>query len=109
MKTLRLALVATFVALTLMSLANADGFKGKPKKVVNITIDKALQDPGLEAAMYRQVDPSFLKNVEQLYVVDVVYNWTIYRIMGSRQSWFKFFKARGKHATDAKAVIGSLN
>ena len=96
MKTLKLTLVATLVAFTMVSLANADGFKEKPKKVVHMTINIALQDLNLVADMYKQLDPSFLNDYEYLYVVTVEHNGAIYKILGSRLSWIRFFKMKEK-------------
>jgi hypothetical protein len=92
MKTLKIALIALFVSTALVNSAAADGFKSKPKKAVNITFDKAVKNPELALAIYQQVNPEFLNNIEQLYVVEVVYNGALYRILGSRQSWISFFR-----------------
>jgi len=94
MKALKFALIAAIVACTMVSLANADEFKSKPKKVVSMTFDRAVKIPGLVTAIYEQVDPIFLNKIEQLYVVEVVYNGAIYRILGSRMNWISFFRPR---------------
>jgi len=110
MKTLKLALVATLVACMMVGFANTDGFKSKPKKTMNTTITKALQNPELVVAMYNQLEPSFLNDNEQLYVVTVNHNWTIYRILGSRLSWIKFFRMQEKSKSyKIKARLGKLN
>jgi hypothetical protein len=92
MKTLRFALIAVFIATALVNQASADDFKGKPRKAVSITFDRAVKNPGLVMAIYQQVDTRFLNTIEQLYVVEVVYNGALYRILGSRQSWIRFFR-----------------
>jgi hypothetical protein len=92
MKTLKLALIALFVATAMVNQAAADEFRGKPKKAVNITFDRAVKNPGLVAAILDQVDPKFMNTIEQLYVIEVIYNGALYRILGSRQSWLKLFR-----------------
>lgn len=95
MKTLKIALVAAIVACTMVSLAYADGVKEKPKfkKVVNLTYEKAMQNPGLVAAMYEQLDKEdFLDNTQTVYVAMVVYQGNTYRITGTRLQWIRFFK-----------------
>lgn len=109
MKTMRIAVIATLVAFALATAANADGFKPNPKKVTNITIDKALQNPQLVVAMYAQLDPSFLDNVQHLYVVKVVYNNTIFNILGSRQSWISFFKLKWRYQKDTGHEVSNKN
>ena len=94
MKTFKLALVAMFIAIATVSMANADGFKSKPKKVVSITFANAVHNHELVKAMYLQLDPGFLDTHEHLYVVDVTYNGVVYRILGSRYSWINFFRQK---------------
>jgi hypothetical protein len=94
MKTLKFALIAVLVACTMVSLANADDFKSKPRKSVHITFDKAIKNPGLVMSIYQQVDPKFLNSIEQLYVVKVEYMGVVYHILGSRQSWLSFFRPK---------------
>jgi hypothetical protein len=95
MKTVKFALIAVIVACTMVSLANADGIKEKPKfkKVVNITLVKAMKVPGLPQAIYQQVDPKeVLGSTQTLYTFEVTLNGTIYKVTGSRDEWIKFFK-----------------
>ena len=106
MKTLRIAMIATFVALAMVSLANTDGFKIKPdKKVVNLTFAQAMQVPGLVAAMYQQLNAEFLKINQHSYTLDVVYNGYICRITGSFDQWTMFFRLRWKLASEIKVDI----
>ena len=100
MKTLKLALVATLVAFLMASYANADGFTGKPKKVVYTTLTKAIQKHDLAVAMGEKLDPSFLDNYEQLYVVTFEHKWVVYRILGSRQDWLDFFRMSKRPKSD---------
>ena len=106
MKTLKLTLVATIVAFALVSAANADGgFKLKPRftKAVELTIENAVKNPGLVAAMYNQIDPALVLNFPlPPIIVDVKYNNAVYRISGTRLEWLKFFKMRGTMPCEKK-------
>ena len=98
MKTLKFALIAAIVACTMVSLASADGFHEKPKlvRVVNLTLEKAMQNPGLVAAMYAQIDKSeILNSPARVYTAEVTYQGTIYRITGSIDKWVRFFRMQG--------------
>jgi hypothetical protein len=98
MKTLKLALVATLVAFAMANVASADGFKGKPApvRVINLTLEKAMQYPGLATAMYTQINPkAFLNNPSLIYIVEVTYNGILFRISGSREEWIRFFNLQG--------------
>ena len=110
MKTLKIALIAALVACTMVSLAsaNVDGFHKQPKKMVGITIERAIQNPGLVIAMYQQLNPGFLGNDQKIYRVNVTYQNTIYRISGTREQWKKFFSSKWKLVEVTKpAAIGS--
>jgi len=93
MKTLKIAMIAAFVAFAMVSLANNDGFKTKPdKKVINMTIDQATKIPGLVVAMHEQLNEDFLKNNQRSYTKDVVYLGVIIRITGTYAQWKLFFR-----------------
>ena len=94
MKTLKIALIAMFIATAMVNQAATDEFKSKPKKALNMTFDRAIKNPSLVTAIYQQVDPVFLNKIEQLYIVELTYNGVVYRILGSRQSWLRFFRPR---------------
>ena len=98
MKTLKFVLIAAIVACTMVSFANADGFKEKPKamKVITLTIEKALTVPGLPLAMYQQIDPEdLLDSPSAILEAKVILNSTQYRIRGTREQWIKFFQWEG--------------
>jgi hypothetical protein len=105
MKAMKLAMVAVLIASTMVCLANADGFKAKPKKVYNITLVKALHDPGLVAAMQSQIDPGFLSNNQLVYTVEVTYNGALYRITGTAFHWRMFFTPKWKIKSDIKPTF----
>lgn len=98
MKTVKFALIAAIVACTMVSLANADGFKGKPQplRVVNVSIVKAVTVPGLAQAMVEQIDKDeLLKSPLAAYVAYVSLNGITYRIYGTRNQWIRFFNLQG--------------
>ena len=98
MKTLKLALVASLVAFLMVNAASADGFKSKPKfgLKVALSIEQAMQNPGLVAAIYNQISPEDLLNYGlPPYIVVVKYNAAQYLISGSREQWLHFFRIRG--------------
>lgn len=109
MKTLKYALVAVLIACTMVSLASNDGFKLKPKKVVNCTLMKAISDPGLVVAMYQQLDPGFLNNNQLVYTESVTYNGNIYRVTGTYDQWKLFFSGKWKPLKDRKGTVYSSN
>jgi hypothetical protein len=109
MKTLKFALIAALVACTMISLANTDGFKEKPKKVITLTFEKAVHNPGLLLAMHQQLDKSIL-NCSQLVITgEVVYQGTLYRITGSYNQWFMFFSGKWDPLKDRKINIITSN
>ena len=98
MKTLRFALVATIVAFVMVSSANADDIKSKPKfsRLVNTTLNDAQKESGLVLAIYQQVDESSVLNFPLPPITVVVkYNGAIYRITGTRLEWLRFFRVKG--------------
>jgi hypothetical protein len=93
MKIIRLALICAFITTAMVNQANADGFKGKPtNKVINLTLEQAIQVPGLVAVMLLQLDESLLNNNQQSYTVSVRFNDYTVRVTGSYEQWAFFFK-----------------
>jgi hypothetical protein len=107
MKTLKFALIAALLACTVVSLANSDGFKAKPKKIVNCTFEKAITIPGLLVAMYQQLDDEVLGKEQPSYTLEVVMQGTLYRITGSRSQWVAFFS--GKYKPKMEKKINLIN
>jgi len=109
MKALKFALIAALIACTMVSLASTDGFKVKPKKVVNLTFEKAIHNPALLVAMYQQLDENIL-NCNQLVIVgEVFYQGTLYRISGSYNQWFLFFSGKWNPLKDRKITVITSN
>jgi hypothetical protein len=112
MKTIKLALVATIVAFAFATVANADGFAGKPKpiKMINLTLEKALSIPGLAAAMYDQIDrDNFLDGSHYVFVAEVKFNGTTYRIKGTLLEWIHFFRMQMDPTANRREVVFNSN
>jgi hypothetical protein len=94
MKTVKYAVITLVVAFAALSIAHADGFTGKPpaKKVISLTLQQAIQDPQLVVVMYQQIDPSFLKVNQPMYVNTVTYKNYLVRITGTYDQWVLFFR-----------------
>jgi hypothetical protein len=105
MKTLKFAMIAALIACTMVSLASTDGFKAKPKNVVNISFEKAIHNPGLVIAMYQQLDESILNNNQLVYTCEVTYGSTLYRITGTYGQWFRFFSGKWSVTKDRKVNL----
>jgi hypothetical protein len=108
MKTLKIALIATLVAFTMVSLSYADGFKEMPKfkKVINLSVEKAIQNPGLVRAMYQQISmEEFLEANQETYVAMVYYQGNTYRISGTYTQWMRFFTMDGVPAGNTKSKM----
>jgi hypothetical protein len=105
MKTLKIALVAMFVALTMVNMTYADGIKEKPKfkVVVNLNMDVAIQNSGLVRAMYQQVCMQDVLDAHQhVYIATVIYQGKTYRIKGTFDQWMRFFVMDGMPRANAK-------
>jgi len=97
MKTAKLVMIATLLSFTAVSIANSDGFIGRPivKQAVSISIENALHNPGLENAMHQQLKASILYFfVGPTLTVDVKYIKVNYRITGSYGQWLEFFQRK---------------
>ncbi len=110
MKTLKLALVAIFVAFLMTGASYADGFRSNPnfKKVINVTLDQAVQNPGLVQAIYQQVYEAAVFDLHQYnFAPLVVYQKNTYRIIGDTDQWRRFFRMKGisPPVKKSKAVV----
>jgi hypothetical protein len=102
MKKVKLVLIATLLTLTVVGISKADGFTGKTtvKQAISISIDKALQDPGLVVSMSQQLNIHILIfYMGPSLRVDVFYQKVLYRITGTREQWLEFFHQQGKSTT----------
>jgi hypothetical protein len=89
MKALKLAMVAVLMAS--VCLASSDGHKKISNRVVYVSFEKAIQNPGLKAAMQLQLNPGFLVNDQEVYTVSVNYKRITYKITGTKEQWKMFF------------------
>jgi hypothetical protein len=94
MKNLKSAMIAMLLVCTLVSLATAGNFE--TRKVVSITFERAIQNPGLVAAMFQQLDSGFLNNIQHYYIMRVTYEGNIYEITGTYDQWVRFFESKWK-------------
>jgi hypothetical protein len=111
MKTLKLTLVAALVAMMMIPVVNADGIKEKPRfnKSVNLSIENALKNPGLTAAMYSQVSPDILKYPMPPITAVVKYSGAQYRISGTVAEWKQFFRTKGIFPCEGKEKKPSID
>ena len=111
MKALKIAAIALVAVFLLANVANADDFKIKPKplKIVTLTFAKAMTIPGLANAMYEQLSiQDFLEDTQIIYVAEVTFEGSLYRISGTRGQWIRFFLLQGYWPVNNKngVVIG---
>jgi len=105
MKTTKLILVATLMAIASFSFAQTRSIATRievqaiPQHSLCITLSAAMHIPGLVSAMYAQVNTSFLAGDQQIYTVTVKYNKNVYHVSGSRDQWLRFFRQK-PHAID---------
>jgi hypothetical protein len=93
MKTLKLVLIAIILSVGITSMPA----QGQPKayKVINMSLQNAIQDPGLLIAMHAQLTIDFIKvDKPGLYYAYVSYNKNIYRIYGPHREWVWFFQIK---------------
>ncbi len=93
MKNLKVLLITALVSLAIVSYAD-----NKPKNVKSITkisIEQVFTVPGLAAAVFSQVNSSFLKyEKQQTYHAVVRLHGRTYYVSGSRTAWFTFFNMK---------------
>jgi hypothetical protein len=98
MKTLKLALVATIVAFTMVSVSYADGVRSNPKfkRVINVTLENAIKNPELVRAMYDQLSLADVFDVHQFNNAEkVIVKGITYCVYGSNEDWKRFFLQEG--------------
>ena len=89
-----------------MAGSNPGGFHKKPV-VINITIEKAVHDPGILMSMVRQLNVSMLGggNNQALYYANVTYSGRVFRISGTFEQWKLFFLNSSKLVLDKKPAF----
>ncbi len=95
MKTLKILIIMALATITLAGYSSVDDFKLKPgpKKIVVMSFERAVKNPGLLLAMYQQLDEGFLNNNinQKTFTVYVLYDDSIYKITGTYEQWKLFF------------------
>ncbi len=105
MKTLKLLVITALVSAALMSYAKESPKLSTHKEYTKITLEQAIKDPFMAAAMLSQIDRRFLEFQHQgLYKVPFNYEGNYYLIYGTWVQWKRFFI---KHAIPGK--IGNKN
>lgn len=113
MKTLKCVLLTALFAVAMIGNAVADEApKVKAKKVVSarivkITFEKAIQNPGLLSAMNAQLDKSLISEDKPVYVARVCYAHRLYLISGSQDQWKRFFKMHFRARIEPVLVFGT--
>jgi|GEM_PF-1698726 len=90
MKTTKLVMITALISFALMSFANAE--LGMSKNV--ISLKAAMSNPSLVSAIYSQVDPLTILNIEKAgtFTVQVVLKKSVYLISGTYKEWSLFFR-----------------
>jgi hypothetical protein len=94
MKTMKLIMVAILLTFTTVSIVNADGLKSKPVMtfVRILSFEKAVQNPGLVAAMNQQLNYYMLVSQfgHQTLTARIIYQNINYQITGTIAQWQQF-------------------
>ena len=96
MKTLKLLMIASFVTFTMVSYGNVINLESGPTiRIVEISLEQAVENPGLVAEMYRQLDVDMLDPAsrKEIYTFDVYYQHFVVRITGTLSEWGLFFNS----------------
>ena len=104
MKTKRIVMLASFLAIAVLSVsisqvANAaeDKRDKTARKVAHMTFDEAEQNPGILQAMYQQIEDDVLPNNWPDYTARILYKGVNIYVQGSYAQWFKFFRDQMKY------------
>ena len=97
MKSLKLLLIAAFIAAAMVNTANAGIPKvNQTKQIIKITYTQAIQDAGLVAAMHQQLTGGFLGGP---VIINMTFRVTfqnhVYLITGTSDEWTLFFNCYG--------------
>ncbi len=99
MKTSKLVMIASILAVTVLSFSISPGVTAKdlPKdrpfvKAFDMTFDQAIQKPDILRAMYEQIDDSNLPANSPHYTAVISYMKSDIHIRGSYKQWYFFFR-----------------
>lgn len=95
MKTTKLMLIATIIAIASMGMAQSEGTPDVSPdpgvESITISLKAALQNRGLAYAMRTQLNPDFLKVDKPVYCVPVKFGNRLIYITGNLAEWKEFF------------------
>lgn len=93
MKTSKLVMIATILAIGMLSIAPSLNVEANPgTRAIHITLEQAVTNPALVQVMYDQLNPSFLGTIDGEYTVTVLFQGMTVYITGSYTEWFLFFQ-----------------
>jgi hypothetical protein len=94
MKIIKLVLIAAILTLSGVDILKADGYNGKPalSQIANLSLDKALRNPGLVAAMHQQLNYHMMNpHAGPTWTARITYHNNLYQITGTVEQWNDFF------------------
>ncbi len=93
MKATKFVLVAALMSFVMMSFAQSESARNSNPFAVKISISKAMENPGLVKAMYRQIDEKTVLAGEPAgYITaQVSYGHVTHFIYGKYSEWLRFF------------------
>jgi hypothetical protein len=94
MKNTKFTLLLGLITDPTVSQDEDDGRVVNGTKLVNTTFLEALKYPELVMAMFEQLDPEFINGERQLFITEVVYDGTLFRMIGTYDQWRVFFSGK---------------
>ena len=95
MKTSKLLVIASIIAIAIVGISISPELQAKGKTVVHLKLEDAVQNIELVRVMHLQLNSDFLLNNQLYYTQHVVYhNNVIVCITGTFHGWQSFFKTR---------------
>lgn len=94
MKNLKFALLLGLIVSPVSRQDEDDDHVVKRTRVVNTTFLEALKYSELVMAMFEQLDPGFVNGDRQFFIGEIVYDNTLFRMIGTYDQWNAFFCSR---------------
>ena len=99
MKTSKLVMIASILAIAVMSLSFSQSLNAgedlkdrSARKVSHMTFEQAIQNAGILEAMYDQIEYNILPHNWPYYTARIQYRGTNIYIQGSYEQWYYFFE-----------------
>jgi len=100
MKTSKLVMIASIVAVAVLSISVSPNVNAKQAlkdqrfiaKSHYMNFEQAVQNPGILREMYEQIENNFLPPMEPYFTAQVSYRGSKLYITGSYEQWYFFFK-----------------